>query len=731
MSGLVRRRTLSAQIALMLCGASGIATAQDLVTRDDWGGVGLLQTPTARMADEGELAFTASHTSPYSRYNVSMQPFPWLEGSFRYMNVSGSRYGPAWLSGNQNFKDKSIDLKLRLWQESRWLPEVAIGLRDIGGTGLFSSEYAVASKRLGPVDTSIGMATGYMGKRGDFSNPLGAIDDRFETRPVPRAISVNAGKFGANSMFRGRVGVFGGVAYQTPWQPLLLKLEYDGNDYRSEPRGKKNLGAEKPFNLGAVYTVNPNVQLSVGWERGNTALFALTLHGNLKRASPMVKLMDPAPEPLRAKPAFPAAATPQYRDAATKAEATHEQMLAVASATDWPQVAARLRANAGIEVESISLRGDELIVSGEQRRYFHPAQGLGRAARVLDNSAPEDFQWFTLVNRRLGMSIAEDSVNRTAFADYVEHRSGLENLARQVEINPPGMKSEPLYRAPLDRFEAGFGLGYKQILGGPDGFILYQFTGDYSAEYRFSRNLWLSGTVSANLLNNYDKFRYDAPSKLPRVRTYQRQYLTSADVTVPNLQLTASRQLGRDLYGMAYAGLLESMFGGVGGEVLYRPFGQRWAVGANANWVRQRGFKQDASFRGYDVATGHATLYYGFGREQRVQAALSAGRYLARDWGVTANVARLFDNGITMGAYATKTDVSSADFGEGSFDKGIFVSVPMDFLLPRASRSRATLTWSPLTRDGGAWLGRKYGLYGLTSERNTEFFDANLETISD
>ncbi|WP_305805391.1 YjbH domain-containing protein [Stenotrophomonas sp. YIM B06876] len=730
MSGLVKRRALSAQIALMLCGASGIATAQDLVTRDDWGGVGLLQTPTARMADEGELAFTASRTSPYSRYSVAMQPFPWLEGSFRYMNVTGIRYGAQSFSGNQNYKDKSIDLKLRLWAERRWLPEVAVGLRDIGGTGLFSSEYAVASKRFGPVDASFGLATGYMGKRGDFGNPLGAIDDRFDTRPVPTSAVVNAGKFGASAMFRGRIGAFGGIAYQTPWEPLLLKLEYDGNDYRHEPRRLK-VSADTPFNIGAVYTLNPNTQLSLGWERGNTALFALTLHGNLRRATPMAKLLDPAPESLQVKPAAAPAATPHYRDAADKVAATREQVLASAAATDWPAVAARLRANAGIDVESISLRGEELIVSGEQRRYFHPAQGLGRAARVLDNTAPEDFQWFTLVNRRLGMSIAENSVNRAAFADYVQHRTGLDVLARQVEINPPGrVKSEPLYQAPLDRFEGGFGLGYGQILGGPDGFILYQFSADYSAEYRFSRNLWLSGTVSGNLLNNYDKFRYDAPSKLPRVRTYQRQYLTSADVTVPNLQLTASHQFGRDLYGMAYAGLLESMFGGVGGEVLYRPFGQRWAVGANANWVRQRGFRQDASFRDYEVGTGHATLYYGFGREQRVQAAFSAGRYLAGDWGVTANVARLFDNGITMGAYATKTNVSSADFGEGSFDKGIFVSVPMDFLLPRASRSRATLTWSPLTRDGGAWLGRKYGLYGLTSERNTEFFDANLGEIA-
>lgn len=49
-------------------------------TASEWGGMGLLQTPSARMADDGEISFTASHNSPYSRYNVTMQPFPWLEG---------------------------------------------------------------------------------------------------------------------------------------------------------------------------------------------------------------------------------------------------------------------------------------------------------------------------------------------------------------------------------------------------------------------------------------------------------------------------------------------------------------------------------------------------------------------------------------------------------------------------------------------------------------------------
>src|SRR5690606_7684278 len=103
-------------------------------------------------------------------------------------------------------------------------------------------------------------------------------------------------------------------------------------------------------------------------------------------------------------------------------------------------------------------------------------------------------------------------------------------------------------------------------------------------------------------------------------------------------------------------------------------------------WVKQRDYAQDFGFRDYDVVTGHATLYYDLGVERRVHVAASAGRYLAGDWGVTLDVARVFRNGVTMGAFATKTNISSAEFGEGSFDKGIYLRVPMDLLIPRSSQ---------------------------------------------
>jgi len=56
--------------------------------------------------------------------------------------------------------------------------------------------------------------------------------------------------------------------------------------------------------------------------------------------------------------------------------------------------------------------------------------------------------------------------------------------------------------------------------------------------------------------------------------------------------------------------------------------------------------------------------------------------------------------------------VSSQEFGEGSFDKGIRFSMPLNWFLGKPSRKRMGLTIRPIQRDGGARVhvpGRLYG----------------------
>lgn len=692
---------MNLRVAAVLLLPCGLAYAEPRITQNDFGGAGLLQTPTARMAPDGELSLNANRTDPYSRYSVSLQPFEWLEGSFRYTAITNRPYGPESLSGNQSYKDKAVDIKARLWQETHWAPEVALGFRDIGGTGLFSSEFVVANKRYENLDFSAGIAWGYLGNRGDFENPLGELDDRFKTRPA----SEGTGDVNAGSYFRGSPSFFGGVSYQTPWDRLSLKLEYEGNDYKHEPKDNV-IKQDSPINLGAVFKLTDSVDLSAAWERGNTAMFGITFHTNFVSRKAPVKTYDPPAEPLPAK--APSTPTDQV---------------------DWADVSRRLQQNAGYKVERISQRGPELIVYGEQSRYFHSAKAVGRASRILDNSVNDDIDWFTVVNKRYDLPLEETSVPRQTFREVINNEEPLQSLHRTTEINAAMPHNETtLYTQAPQKFAYGVGLGFKQNVGGPDG-LLYQFTADADAEYRFTPNTWWNGLLSANLANNFDKFTYDAPSNLPRVRTDLRQYLTTSETTMPLFQVTHAQQLDKDLYGMVYGGYLESMFAGVGGEVLFRPTGARWSLGADLNYVRQRDFDQGFGLRDYSVLTGHITGYTDLPYD--TLAAISVGRYLAGDWGGTLDISREFSNGVRFGAWATITTVTGAEYGEGSFDKGIYLSIPFDELMSMSTMRRANLVWSPLTRDGGARLNRSFQLHSMTDSRDDDMFYRNFEKITE
>jgi membrane-associated phospholipid phosphatase len=168
------------------------------------------------------------------------------------------------------------------------------------------------------------------------------------------------------------------------------------------------------------------------------------------------------------------------------------------------------------------------------------------------------------------------------------------------------------------------------------------------------------------------------------------------------------------------------MYAGVGGEWLYRPWHSPLSFGVDVNAVRQRDFEQRFELREYSVMTGHATLNLDTGWKN-THLSLSAGRYLAGDLGMTLDVSRTFNNGVSIGAWATKTNVSAEQFGEGSFDKGIYLRIPFDAMMTSYSGSVANLVWQPIVRDGGAKLSRNVSLYNLTKardKRQTSFFSA-------
>lgn len=676
-------------------------TGDPPVFQSDYGGAGLMETPTARMAPVGDVAFTFAHVDPYDNYAFSLQPFSWMQAGFRYTSIGNRRYGA---SADRDYLDKGVDLKLSLVDERQYIPAIALGFRDFGGTGLFGSEYLVANKRWYSLDFSIGLAWGYMGNRGDIANPLKVFGSRFRDRVGDR--SSGGGNFNFKTLFTGRPGVFGGIQYQTPFQPLSLQIEYEANDYKQEPLGQR-LDQDSPVNIGARLKLGDNLTLSAAFERGNTAMLGATVSANLADLSQPKS--NPAP--------------------VSSGRVPTQTTLA------WDGAVDKLASNAGMQVSSIKQKGNTLVVEGAQTIYRSVPKGELRANRILNSVTGPDVTQFRYLYTTRGMKMRSDVLPRQSDSDSAfiidpdsvfakdDYRRDVTVYATSATANTADANGsdETLYKAPFDRFSWSVRPSLNQNYGGPDGY-LYQILAEAKAEFRTDQHGWLSGTLAYSLIDNFDKFEYTADSKLPRVRTFVNQYADQTDLGIYNLQYTRTARLSKNWFGMGYVGLLEQMYGGVGGEVLYRPFNSSVAFGVDANWVRQRDFDTQFDFRDYDVVEGHATTYINTGIKD-VLARVSVGRYLAGDYGATLDFSRRFDSGVRVGAYATYTDASANDeYGEGSFDKGIYISIPLDTFFTRSTQHTVGLQWSPLTRDGGAQLGRRYSLYGLTGERSIDTY---------
>lgn len=668
-------------------------------SRGNYGSVGLMQTPTARMLDEGEVSLTYADMDEYRRYSVNLQVLPWLEATGFYVQIPNRLYSNVpGFSGDNILTDKGFDVKARLWSESYWLPEVAVGLRDFAGTGLFDGEYIVANKRFGSLDFSVGIGFGRYGTRDNISNPFCEIDDDFCRRPG--GFSGRGGSFEYDKWFKGPAALFGGVEWQTPWQPLSVKLEYDSNDF-SRDRAGVPIEPRTPWNIGANYRFTDWLELQASYERGDTLMFSFSFSTNftdMRQARVEPRMVQPEP-----------AGVESLED------------------VNWAELNRDLRRNYALRNARFMANEDETTVRvfANRTRYRDYDENIERAARILANELPDSVKTYDIVD----LAFYEPSISTAVDADAFKARIRFEDEQGPDEVRELFVRSDAEQINPDDNwlfnpdlsFRPRFGARpfFNQDFGSPESFHIYQLGITGFSRYWVSPKLELFGELGFNIANNYDKFNYvsDTQDALPPVRTNVRNYVQN-DVWLDSLQATYFHQFTNSLYGMAYGGYLERMFGGIGAELVYRPLDKPWAVGFDINRVRQRNFTGGTGFGDYEVTTGFVSLYYQMPWLEDTMMRLDFGQFLAGDRGVNTTFQKRFDSGVTVGAYAAFTNVSSADYGEGSFTKGFFITIPFDLMTVRPTRQHISMGWVPLARNGGRQLMRRVQLYDALDERS-------------
>ncbi len=993
-------------------------------TANDFGSVGLLQTRTARFRNDGDMDVGTVFLDPYKRYYISFQAMPWMEGTFRYTEVTNRSFSLGGLASDEDFQDRGADLKFRLWEESEFVPQIAFGLQDGIGTGLFSGEYLVASKSYYDLDFSLGLGWGYFASGSGIKNPLTTFSDAFATRSSGGGLG---GEANIEDYLSGpNIGFFGGVAWRTPVKGLSLKLEVSTQDYQSEPLGNE-FKRDMPANFGIVYRPVPWIELSGAYERGNIAMLRASVRANVN--DPGLPKIDPPPPKLTPRPAKaepgaraavrgdadfaltprvanriaqpgdPVAIAPQMRAANDRTETadlvetlfagfeaqamqissvetradetriyladglieaprarqvraaqlaaaalpsrsgritliersagrvTHQVTLTrneiergnivdymfdnleakgfaidsidfshsqarlvvsrmpdldvdgeraaakiVFNAAPTPlrkveivqlaqglhlsravvrrrdvQRAARIdqmfdgleangfsvesleitrgaarvylsamgggagtapngdyeaaaklvaenaprevssveivRLDAGVEATRVSLRRgarkglaagkseettDEFVpdltdneknelalkifkdleeshftvdkfeitrrkatVFVTPTKFREHARNVGRASRVIASHAPTSVEEIEVVTMNAGLETARVKIMRHDLEAAVQRRSSPEEIWAHATItgpqpSPPFGKKLPEgvtsisnpRRYPTMSWDVRPAL--RSHVGGPDALYLYQIWMAFSASAELYRGVLFSSTFGKNITSTLDEITLVSDSQLPHVRSDLRLYSQEGeDGNIIRLQTEYLFQPAENWFGRVSAGLFEQMFGGVGGEVMYRPYGSRLALSVDVNRVQQRDYDQRFDFLDYKVTTGHLNVYYKI-PFMGLLGEIHAGQFLAGDRGAQFAIIREFDTGIAVGAWATFTNVSAEEFGEGSFDKGLYMRIPFEAFLATSSLRGGSLSFRPLTRDGGQLLLMQHRLHGIIEGGNLD-----------
>ncbi len=672
-------------------------------TISNYGTTGLLQNPTARLHEEGTIAISWSHNEPYLRGSIIAYPFDWFEASYQYTDVNNALYSdvPSF-SGSQTYKDKSFDAKIRLKKEGQIIPQISVGFRDLAGTGMFSSEYLVFSKRLNYVDLSFGLAWGAMGSQ-NYKNPLIEIDSNFNERT--KIQNTQGGEFSVGSYFSGPMGAFAGVEIALPnLKGTRLVVEYDATDYNSEGL----LDLSNPFvfdlpkeqdskiNFGFISPITKNFHLKLGYTKGNTLNFGFSYKRSLGQKKDMAKR--------------PTTLTKNYSKNIKKITSSDDELIYLS--------ALKFLAENQIYLQTADVTEDTVALSYTQAKYFSGVMAHGRVARILDDISPDKIKKFeiTLLNGALPinkLTIDRDSFSRNKDNNlYVVAKEGI--IVQSADHNPDDYEYQPSINFPI--FDTKISPTVRQQIGGPDAFYFGEARLQLQSRIILRRDMNINTLMSIGIVDNFDDLKLASDSVLPHVRTDIVGYLKeSRDFSISRMNFNWFGNIGTDIYTKMSLGLIETMFGGYGAEILYRPFESSWALGAEVYNVKQREFDMRFDFRDYETVTGFVNFYY---KEPRTNiiASLKMGRFLAEDSGFNLDLARRFESGLRLGVFFARTDISESEFGEGSFDKGFYFQMPVDMFFGRHSKGIFGTGLRPLTRDGAAFLENDYSLFGVTEQ---------------
>ncbi len=627
------------------------------------GGSGYILTPSAILEESGNIKLVSSKFSPVNKLNLIAYPFDWLEASVYYNDINVRRYFPG---SKQSYKDKGFSFKLKL-KDMGQLPALAIGFDDIAGTSIYKSEYIVATHEAGPIEYSIGLGFGALGSRNNLNNIFRHGERSgwdFST----------GGEINYDDFFRGKSAIFGALKYAPDFlRGGSLIFEYDTDNYsqyydlvpgykRYEPRSSINFGVKIPF--------LKNFTLALAHIKGNELAVS-----------------------LEAKTNIAAKKKTNYIFSRSRAK------------SDYASILKDLRKH-GVFVQNITINHEEKIIDLEYAQSSFQDQAIltKKIKNYLRTFYGERSYHINLNSTNGAFNLA--TYNYQEFSDTQNIRKFTK---KTYDFNP---------KIVFPIFNYSLAPNITSHVGSPSGFFFGGVEGILGGEIAFSKNLQLNTTFTFPIYDNYEDLNYNSnPTNLYPVRTDIQEYLKNGKTGFNEFTINYYFNNNNQSFFQTSIGHLEQMYSGIHFEYLKRPFNSLFSYGFEFSKVHQRDFKKSfTGFRDYSANIGHVNLY-AYEPKNQILFHVSAGKYLAGDRGITFDVSRYFKNGAQIGLFFSRTNISAESFGEGSFDKGVYVKYPLHiFDNNKISRSFSKFLYRPIQRDGAAKLNISRRLFDLTRD---------------
>ncbi len=634
---------------------------------------GLWDMPNARVLPDWNMRFKVDDSGLYRFYGGALGLFDRLEiqGQISRANTSGPIFGTGVDYGN--FKDRSAGAKLVLKKEDGLWPQLAIGLYDPLGTGVFRQRYVVASKLLGSLDLSLGLGQGMLAG-GDLAF--------LENKPP------TLGEFGfvTASPFQ-KTALFGGAElHLTP--NLTLSAEYSSLDYENLKFGEE---AEIPVNVGLKYKLFDFLRLHAGYSRGEDLMWGVNFQMPL--------------EP--------------YGPRGWSAEQDYQ-------ADEWIRWEAYEADNAylsrligkelvidGFDVKQVSCGINGLWIQAYNAKYLSNARAFGRIARIVDAVAPERITriYINLMSQgQIRQSLAVSRANLRAFLDRRMDKQGFLGFADFDLYGSDHWQeffagSFSTYEPTSSKWRLQLRPQLKTLIEDPADFFLHKLVMQANFFYYPWENGQFITSVEQTLFNEMDQALNAEPLEDDPARTGWLAYETESRTRLTTGVFDQTFPLPWDVWGRMSLGYLETQFAGLSWECFRYFHDGLWGMGLQGEVMRKRDpvnsfTLSDESDKIFD--TFYLNLYSQIWPSQGLEAGVKLGQFLGGDRGAKFEIRRSFKY-FTIGGYFTMTRGGDFDnpLNIGNSQKGIYISIPMSIFSNKERTGHLTYGMGSFLRDAG------------------------------